>query len=336
MAQVRRAQFYTHSFNRASGVPAHVQVPNAIAAQRPPPRTAQRPPPRQQPRTLPPGAANGQLFGPARAPDPRHSRSASLFASRFNSTFGQKQSQLQSKSQRAPPQAPRIRPQVSQPNFNTRAARPTQPGPSRPTEIVNAEFTTLDVLVGNSVLAVQQKRGEAVPRTNFLTINGRMQTDENAQLDQDYTQGRTSFEFPSSDLRLGGRRIKLVELVLEISGELGDFTTYLGRRAQGEVEATAGIHLLVGDAPITYPLPIRTIGDYLQYAELQSYDFAPLDDAAADPVSSVLHHFRIPLGRDNDLVLDVDLGERLRVEVSGFDFSQLGRRHRFFVKWHEA
>jgi hypothetical protein len=216
----------------------------------------------------------------------------------------------------------------------------------------NADCTALDVLIGNSVLRTQTSTQHVLPRSNYLTIDGEMPTGSNIELDIDCPYvGRdfpvrdsgaptpVTLAFPWPSAFLTSATICVTELVLEISGPLGNFDTYAGLKPNHHPNAGIYIYPGTGDeGPITFPAPIRTLGDVLLYGSLKTFDFGGEQESCA-----LLHHFTIPLSRQsNQGVLlraasNYKAKRKIRVVVNGFDFSPFKgrRRHRWFVRWHE-
>jgi hypothetical protein len=169
------------------------------------------------------------------------------------------------------------------------------------TPIVNAELTSLDVMVGNSALTVQP-RANLYPKTAYLS-------NETATIDL-IARDTVFFSSPNT--------VHCLELVLELSGSLTNPTSYLSDSSVS-ISIFAGAHVLFST--------IHCLADYLKHGKLESYEFG----------DEQIHLFRMPLGFAEGQGIVLRDASKLRVVLEGelpLVRSQ-GRRHRFFVRYHD-
>jgi hypothetical protein len=178
---------------------------------------------------------------------------------------------------------------------------PAAPARSGPTPVVNAELTSLDVMIGNSALTVQPKLN-LYPRAAYLLSD--------AETPDLYSKDTVAFSAPSA--------VCCVELVLELSGPLGRFDQYDGAGAVS-VSFFAGSHAVLA--------PCRCLADYLMHGRLESYEFG----------DEQLHLFRLPLGFAEGQGIVLRDRAKLRVVLEGElpTLKASAERHRFFVRYYE-
>lgn len=170
-----------------------------------------------------------------------------------------------------------------------------------PLEVVNAELTALDVMIGNSVITTQPKQN-VLPKAAYLVSDT-----DSADL---YSKDTVMFS--------AQHPVCCVELVLEIGGPLGRFDQYDSDRSVS-VSFFAGAHSILA--------PCKCLADYLMHGKLESYEFGEEE----------LHLFRMPLGFAEGQGIVLRDRAKLRVVLEGelTRLKAMGERHRFFVRYFE-
>ena len=229
-----------------------------------------------------------------------------------------------------------------------------KPPHAKAVPVVNADFRTLDVTVANNALAVQPRVRNNFLRSTCLTRDGLPQNRDNVQVDGNYPYVGVRYPLASPQeakpvtfaLPWPAARdtpIVVTEIVMQISGLLGQFDSYAGVTARAN--PNSGIYIFPGtvepsercpepnEGALTSPLPIRTLGDYLLYGTMETSDFEGTVENSA-----LLHQFRIPLGTSDGqgVVLHSPSAPTIRVVINGMDFTRFRnvRQHKFFVRWY--
>ena len=204
------------------------------------------------------------------------------------------------------PAAPRVPPTAGKPRASdyVRSAPESAASRAGPQTVINAPLTSLDVLVGNSQLTTQ-------PKQNLLRKAAYL-TQENGLADI-YSDGSVSFSSPSA--------VCATELLLEITGPLGNFAEYSGPAGDSKFVAFyAGANAIFAH--------VTCWADYLMHGTLESYEFG----------AEQLHLFRMPLGHEPGQGIQLRDKAKLRVALQNLDLSSLqkaGLRHRFIVRYFE-